>query len=95
MTYQQTSRGAYADVLPGLGRRQSQVLEELQRKPRQTNKELSYSLHWLINEVTPRVLELRKLGKVRHAGDRACKITGKLAMTWEPVVKVEQLTLLN
>lgn len=78
-----TSREAYATVLPELTDRQAVVLGLLERYGRPlTNSEIAGELGWSINRVTPRVLELRELGKVRDCGTRACRVTGRTAHQW-------------
>jgi hypothetical protein len=94
MSYQPTSRLAYQEVKKTLGERQQQVLAALLAKPDQTNAELAKYLGLQINQVTPRVLELRKFKKVRLLRHRKCRVTGSTAMAWEPTEPSEQLALL-
>lgn len=90
---QDTSQRAYEhDVIPTLGERQAEVLRVLGELGEATNSELAVHLNWSINRVTPRCLELRKLGKVVDVGKRACRITGRLAYVW--AVQPEQKKLL-
>lgn len=92
MTIAETSLLANAEIQPQIGYRQHLVLAELTRRPYQTDKELSRHLSMEINTITPRRKELQKLGKIYMSGERACKITGRRAMTWAPVTN--QPTLL-
>ena len=92
MDYQPTSRLAYQEVKKNLGERQLQVLTALLEKPDQTNAELARRTGLAINQITPRVLELRKFGKVRLLRHRKCLVTGSTAMAWEPTEPAEQLT---
>ena len=47
-----------------------------------TNAEIAHGMGKPINEITPRCLELRKLGLVLESGRRRCKVTGNTAKTW-------------
>lgn len=47
-----------------------------------TNLELAYCLHRPINTITPRTNELAKLGVLRDAGVRACRMSGRSAHIW-------------
>lgn len=81
---QQTSLFAYhGEVKPTLGERQKVIYNALRSRPNFTNTELAEYLNFPINTVTPRVGELRKLGLVRQAGIRTCKITGRTVISWE------------
>jgi len=82
---QETSLRAYYDkVLPHLGERQAQVYEVFNREGMDlTNMEAATRLHWSINRVTPRVLELRRLGFLVLNQRRKCRITGNVAMAWK------------
>ncbi len=84
----ETSRLAYQTlVLPTLGARQMAVFKKLAEKTNWTNAELAEALYWPINTITPRVNELVKMGYVRHAETRDCKMTGHKAKAWEIVPK--------
>jgi len=66
---QQTSLQAYVSVVGGLSRRQDVVYQLFLRyKCPFSNREISKHLGWPINCVTPRVLELRKLGLLKCVG---------------------------
>ncbi len=84
MTVTNTSLRAYYDIRASgkLGRRQYQVLENLRYLRIATNTEVSVEAKLPINQVTPRMLELRKAGLVVQEGQRACKITGRACKTW-------------
>ncbi len=77
-----TSLLAYADVLEKLGERQEQVYRELRRLPA-SNKMLSVALGLDINRITPRVLELRKMGVVLEYKKEKCEFTGRLVSIWQ------------
>ena len=83
---QETSLEAYREVLPHLGMKQRIVYTEIYKATRQgfnlTNMELAEWLQWSINRVTPRVYELRELGRVVLDEKRVCKVTGRRAMAW-------------
>lgn len=90
---QDTSIKSYReDALPTLAQRHAEVMKALLRLNEATNSELANELGWTINRVTPRVHELRKLGKISEVGKRPCKITGRTAYVW--TVKQEQLSLI-
>ena len=83
---QKTSLEAYEEVKHNLGDKQAQVLNLLERVGRPiTNSEISVSLGWSINRVTPRIFELREKGLVDEAGKKPCPITGRSALTWKIV----------
>jgi len=65
---QYTSLLAYMDVLQDLGDKQRQVFKALCNIQPASNRQIALYLGWSINRVTPRVLELRKLGKVTDWG---------------------------
>lgn len=78
-----TSLEAYArKVHPNLGARQALVLQYLRTAGPHTNAEIGRELNKPINEITPRVHELRKLGLVVEAGKRICGVTGNRAHSW-------------
>ena len=84
MSQETSLRAYYTKVLPNLGKRQAQVLAVFRRNSRLnwTNMELAAELGWSINRVTPRVLELRKLGALVTATRRRCLITGNESLAW-------------
>lgn len=77
-----TSLQAFEDLQPVIGVRQSQVFAILKSLGPSSNMELARALGWSVSCVTPRIVELRKLGLVRDAGVRACKVTTRLVHTW-------------
>lgn len=80
---QQTSLEAYWDIEPKLANRQRQVLEYLVRYPLgRTNNEIANGMDLPINQVTPRIFELRKKRLVAEFGKRCCAITGRIALAW-------------
>lgn len=85
MPVRQTSLFAYQEVKPQLGRRQQDVLEVIRRLPQCDNLMIAEKLRLPINSVTPRVNELRKLGKVREAGQYRNIQTGRLTLRWEAI----------
>jgi len=74
-------------VLPCLAQSQAVVYELLSQASRNncdmTNMEVASALHWSINRITPRVLELRELGLVVLSQRRRCGCTGNWAMSWK------------
>ena len=84
MNLQSTSLRAYHhEIEPTLGDRQQAVLDELGRHINRTNNELANFLGWPINTVTPRIFELRRMGKVVEDFKRPCRITGRTAIAWK------------
>jgi len=83
---QETSLDAYfSEVLPTLGERHQQVLKIF------INMELSDELDWSVNRVTPRVFELRGMGKNNPLKNkpilvkselRPCRITKRMVNAW-------------
>ena len=82
MIVQQTSLLAYKDIQSELPRRQRQVRDELALHTDMTNGELARALNIPINQVTPRVKELRTAGVVEFSQTRACQTTGKTCNAW-------------
>lgn len=82
MVVQETSLLAFI-TLDSLSNKQSLVYGALSCYGPMTNAEISDRLSWPINTVTPRVLELRKLGHVIDNGIKKCSITGRAAHVWK------------
>lgn len=82
MSVRDTSREAYDSIVPDLNEKQAIVLAAIEMHQPLTNSELSEVLGWSINRITPRVLELRNLGKVVDLGKRSCRVTGRNAHEW-------------
>lgn len=81
MTLQQTSLLAYAEVRDNLGPRQAAVLDCIAVFGPMNNRQIAQRLHWDINSVTPRVLELRKKQLVER--DRTdVSAEGRKVMFW-------------
>jgi hypothetical protein len=80
---QDTSLFAYSVATQNLGAKQKQVLDALRFFPDATNAELGRHLSWPVNRITPRVLELRKMGLKLDAGRRTWKVTGSTAHAWK------------
>jgi hypothetical protein len=79
---QDTSLFAYSVATQNLGAKQKEVLDCLRYFPDATNAEIAAKMNWPVNRITPRMLELRKLGLVLDAGTRTCKVTGSTAHSW-------------
>ena len=84
-----TSRKAYfTEVHPKLGDKQQKVLVALQMSRRPVNnQEIAEHLGWPINSVTPRVQELRELGKVEEAFRDIYPKTNRRVIYWRPIRK--------
>jgi len=80
--YQETSGLAY-DSIKKLGLKQLAVLKVIEYSNGQgmTNLEIADKLKIPINSVTPRTLELRKMGLVTDDGFRITR-TGRKAIVW-------------
>jgi hypothetical protein len=95
MSVQDISLFAHSVATQNLGAKQTQVLDALRFFPEATNAELGRHLSWPVNRITPRVLELRKMGLILDAGRRTCKVTGSTAHAWKathpvlPTARVE------
>jgi hypothetical protein len=83
---QDTSLMSWVELQPALGERQAAVHTELGRLKRATNKDLAEALGWPINCVTPRVLELRKMGLVMDDGE-ATQANNRRAKVWKIIPK--------
>jgi hypothetical protein len=79
---QNTSLFAHKIAIDNLGRKQKEVLDCLRCFPDATNAELSTRMGWPINRITPRMVELRKIGLVLNTRKRTCKVTGSTAHAW-------------
>lgn len=82
---QQTSLEAYRSTKLKLGPHQNQVLDFIANHEPVSNSQISEGLGWGINSVTPRVLELRVMEKVKFAGTRFNVKTQRHEMTWSVV----------
>jgi hypothetical protein len=80
---QDTSLFTYSVATQNLGAKKKQVLDALRFFPDATNAEIAAYLKWPVNRITPRVLELRKMGLILDAGRRICKVTGSTAHAWK------------
>jgi hypothetical protein len=80
---QQTSIEAYEEVKKELGNKQNIVYQKLLFNQPASNKQLAEQLNWKINSVTPRILELRRLGKVKFWG--YIYEEGRRVMAWKIV----------
>ena len=86
MVVAETSLKAYIDLVDSgeLNRRQLQVYENLRYLKSASNLEVATEARLPINQVTPRMLELRKVGLVVSNGKRPCRVTGKTVCVWQP-----------
>lgn len=82
MTVRDSSRQAFAQIMPFLGEKQGRVLAVLRHSEPLSNSEIAKLLGWEINRVTPRVKELRKMKLVAELGRRKCRITGMNVLVW-------------
>lgn len=80
---QDTSLFAHKMATQHLGKKQKEVFDALRFFPDATNAEIAACMGWPVNRITPRVLELRKMGLILDAGKRTCKITRSAAHAWK------------
>ena len=80
-----TSLMAYFEVEPELVGRQAHVFSVLEERGPLSNSELAEVLGWGINRVTPRIFELRRLGRVVMETQRSCRVTGRMVYVWRAV----------
>lgn len=74
----------HGEVQQKLGDKQASVMEVFENAGRNiTNSELAFLLGWTINTVTPRVYELRKMGKLEKDEYRKCGMTGRNVIAWK------------
>ena len=92
-----TSRAAFEQIAPRLSTRQRLILSAL--KTWEGTPPTAYELFARLrvqgavrdlNDVRPRLTELKADGRVLEAGTRACTITGRSAHTWCPAPRVPQ-----
>jgi len=77
-----TSIDAFQSIKPELGSRQAAVYDVVRHLVNPTNLEISHFMGIPINQITPRIFELRKLGMIRAGGKRECKVSGRIVYTW-------------
>lgn len=80
-----TSKMAYDIIRFELSDRQALVYNFLNDNDKEngyTNSEISAAIMLPINSVTPRMNELRAMGRVKPAGQRKCQETGFTAKAW-------------
>lgn len=78
----QTSLQAYESIQHSLGERQAHILRTISVYPGKNNREISALSSLPINCVTPRVLELRRMGLIEPDEILVDKVTGRRAVTW-------------
>ena len=81
--YQPTSGAAYASIQRTLGPRQEEILRVFRSSGAWSNRQISQITGLPINRVTPRVLELRQMGKLVHAGYTTDALSGIIVKTWK------------
>jgi len=82
---QQTSLEAYENIknTGQLGRRQEEIFIAFHTYGPHTNLEISELIGLPINQVTPRVLELRKRNVLVLDSERPCEVSGRSALVWK------------
>lgn len=79
---QKTSLDAYVDILPELGDRQLIIYDKLKSHPNSCNRDLAKLLFLEINQITPRIKELRDMNLVFCSGFKIDEDTKKKVMVW-------------
>lgn len=88
---QETSLLAYNNYTkPHLAETQQAVFQALLTRESFTNNELAHYMDWPINSVTPRIFELRKMGKVVAVIKRPCAISGRTAIAWRAIQALQE-----
>ena len=80
---QQTSVEAYESIQPDLGERQQLILDTIIDNPNVSNHDIAHLLGLEINQVTPRVFELRTMNLVKSHGTKIDEDTGRKVICWE------------
>jgi predicted transcriptional regulator len=83
-----TSLIAYAEVLQNLGERQLEVYKVLHELKEANNTMISQQMNLSINNITPRINEMRKLGIVRQSKKEICPITSRLTIFWKEAKRI-------
>ena len=84
---QETSKIAYESVENELGERQRKVYVFLKGVIKASNMQISKCLNLPINQITPRVLELRQKGLVKMDKIDLCPQTGRRVIYWKVVTE--------
>ena len=79
---QQTSINAFEGIRKELGNRQEIVLETLRNLEVANNTIIAKKLGLPINQITPRVLELREKGLIIKDSMRICPVTKRITWFW-------------
>jgi len=77
-----TSQAAYASVKPHLGRLQTRILEEIERRP-STDDEIEQRLDLLHQTASATRRCLVKAGRIIDSGDRRKTRSGRKAIVWK------------
>lgn len=86
MSVRDTSKLAYEDVKPELGKKQALVLQTIAKAKRPVNnQEIASHLALPINTITPRTNELLSLNKVELAFKATYPQTGRKVCYWRAV----------
>lgn len=80
-----TTMDAFQSIKSELGSRQGAVLDVIRHLESPSNAEISRFMGLPINSITGRTNELTKLGLVKDAGKRVCKVTGSIVHVWSAV----------
>ena len=82
---QPTSLDAWKSIKDDLMPRQKMVFKALQEIGEASNKQISQVLGWPINTITPRVLELRRMGLVDFSREQIDLKTNRTEIVWRAV----------
>lgn len=83
----QTSLLAYVNALENLGQKQFTVLKAIDSLGVCNDKQIADYLNWPINRITPRRLELRKMGLIKEIDVRKDSDTGRKTIFYGRIKK--------
>ena len=84
MSVRDTSKLAYDEISPSIGRKQALVLQTIAKAKRPVNnQEIAFHLALPINTITPRTNELLSIDKVELAFKAIYPATGRKVCYWK------------
>lgn len=84
MSYRDTSKLAYDEISPSIGKKQALVLQTIRKAKRPVNnQEIALHLALPINTITPRTNELLGIDKVELAFKAIYPATGRKVCYWK------------
>ncbi len=92
---EQVRNKALEALLPNLSKRQFEVYQVIEKWQPISNERIAEHLHIYPHQVTPRVLELRKLGLVEFASETISTTSKRPVSLWKINPDCSQLSLFN